>query len=181
VDICLFFFLHFCWLFYLFTFQMLSPFPVSPLQTPISSSLPHASMRVLPHLPTHPLSLHCPSIPLHWGIDWLFFLNCGRRPWQETSILTFFKFKVTLFMWLGDYFCRPRQVGKCQSIHPSSQVSGSLLTKAVGPCRLWSHCLRLSLGDSLSLSTPSLLQGFSFLHFHPCLIKKMCLHDLFLP
>ena len=41
------------WLFYLFTFEMLSPFPVSPLQTPHPISLPFASMRVL-HPPTHP-------------------------------------------------------------------------------------------------------------------------------
>ena len=31
---------------------MLSPFPVSPLQAPIPSP-PPASMRVLPHAPTH--------------------------------------------------------------------------------------------------------------------------------
>jgi hypothetical protein len=37
----------------LFTFQMLSPFPVSPHSPPISFSLPSASVRVLSHLPTH--------------------------------------------------------------------------------------------------------------------------------
>lgn len=45
---------------------MLSPYLVSPLQTPIPSPYP-ASMRVLPHPPTYPLLSHCPSIPLHWG------------------------------------------------------------------------------------------------------------------
>jgi hypothetical protein len=58
-------FFIFYWLFYLFTFQMLSPFPVSPLQTfPIP--LPPASMRVLP---PHSLPPLYPSIPLHWGIE----------------------------------------------------------------------------------------------------------------
>ena len=33
------YFLFFSWIFYLFTFQMLSPFPVSPLETPILCSL----------------------------------------------------------------------------------------------------------------------------------------------
>jgi hypothetical protein len=37
------------WLFYLFTFQMLSPFPVSPPQPPIPFLIPPVSMRVLPH------------------------------------------------------------------------------------------------------------------------------------
>ena len=32
---------------------MLSPFPFSPLQTPIPSHLPFASKRMLPHPPTH--------------------------------------------------------------------------------------------------------------------------------
>jgi hypothetical protein len=49
------------WIIYLFTFQMLSPFPISPLETPYP-----ASMRVLPHPPTHPP--HGPRIALHWGI-----------------------------------------------------------------------------------------------------------------
>ena len=41
------------WIFYLFTFQMLSPFPVSPPETP--SPRPHspAPMRVLPYPQTH--------------------------------------------------------------------------------------------------------------------------------
>jgi hypothetical protein len=43
----------FYWLFYLFTFQMLSPFPVCPPQAPYPLLLPRASMRVLPHPPTH--------------------------------------------------------------------------------------------------------------------------------
>jgi hypothetical protein len=46
---------------------VLSPFLVSPLQTPYSISLYPASMRVLTS-PTHALQPHCPSIPLHWGI-----------------------------------------------------------------------------------------------------------------
>jgi hypothetical protein len=54
------------WIFYLFTFQMLSPFPVSPLQTPISSPSPCFYESVTPR--THPLLPHHPSIPLHWGI-----------------------------------------------------------------------------------------------------------------
>jgi hypothetical protein len=41
---------------------MLSPFPVSPLQTPYPIPPYPASVRVYPLLPHHP------SIPLHWGI-----------------------------------------------------------------------------------------------------------------
>ena len=54
-------------MFYLFAFQMLSPFSVSPPQTPIPSPFP-ASMRVFPHPPTCSPPHH-PSIPLHWGIE----------------------------------------------------------------------------------------------------------------
>ena len=46
---------------------MLSPFLVSPMETPYPILPPSASMRVLPHPPTH-LSPHYPSIPLCWGI-----------------------------------------------------------------------------------------------------------------
>ena len=49
------------WLFYLFTFQMLSSFPVSPLQTHFIPS-PHC-FYVGTLLPTYPLPLHHPSIP----------------------------------------------------------------------------------------------------------------------
>ena len=54
----------FYWIFYLFTFQMLFSFPVSPSELPYSILPLSASMRVL----THPLPLPCPDIPLHWGI-----------------------------------------------------------------------------------------------------------------
>jgi hypothetical protein len=40
-------------MFYLFTFQVLCPFPVSPLQAPYSIPAQLASMRVLKHLLTH--------------------------------------------------------------------------------------------------------------------------------
>jgi hypothetical protein len=52
---------------YLFTFQMLSSFLVSPLQTPYLNPPPHRFYEGAPP-PTHPLPPHCPSIPLHWGI-----------------------------------------------------------------------------------------------------------------
>jgi hypothetical protein len=48
-----FFFLLKIFMFSLFTFQMLSPFLVSPLKTSYPNLLPPASMRVLPHPPTH--------------------------------------------------------------------------------------------------------------------------------
>jgi len=44
----MFLFKSFYWLFYLFTFHMLFPFPVSPPQAP-----PPASMTMLPQVPTH--------------------------------------------------------------------------------------------------------------------------------
>ena len=43
----------FYWIFYLFTFQMLSPFPVSPLQTLYPIPPYSASMLMLPHPSTH--------------------------------------------------------------------------------------------------------------------------------
>jgi hypothetical protein len=61
----LFFLLFFNWIFSLFVSQMLSPFPVSPLETPYSIPLtPTASMRVLPHPPLTPASLpwHSPTL-----------------------------------------------------------------------------------------------------------------------
>ena len=49
--IFIFIFSYFYWLFYLFTFQMLYPFLVSPPQVPYPLLLPAAFMRVL-HSPT---------------------------------------------------------------------------------------------------------------------------------
>ena len=62
-DFCL----PFYWLFYLFTFQMLSPFLVSPPQTPYPIPLAPCLYEGA-SLPTHPLLPYHPSIPLHWGI-----------------------------------------------------------------------------------------------------------------
>jgi hypothetical protein len=56
-------FILFYWLFYLFTFQMLSAFPVKP---PILFSVLPASMRVVPHPPT---PNYFPSIPLCWVLE----------------------------------------------------------------------------------------------------------------
>jgi hypothetical protein len=53
-------------LFSLFTFQLLSPFPVSPLQPPIPSLSP--CFYEDPPLPTDLLPPHCPRILLCWGI-----------------------------------------------------------------------------------------------------------------
>jgi hypothetical protein len=46
---------------------MLSPFLVSPLETPYPIRPPHASMRMF--TPTYPLLPLRPGIPLHWGIE----------------------------------------------------------------------------------------------------------------
>ena len=54
----------FYWLFSLFTFQMLSSFPVSLLQTPCPS---HCFYESAP-APIHPLPPHHHSIPLCWSI-----------------------------------------------------------------------------------------------------------------
>ena len=43
----------FYWIFYLFTFQMLSPFLISPPETPYPISPIPASIRVCPQLSTH--------------------------------------------------------------------------------------------------------------------------------
>jgi hypothetical protein len=46
--------------FVLFTFQMLSTFPVSSSENPLPSA---------PCSPTHPLLLPGPGIPLYWGTE----------------------------------------------------------------------------------------------------------------
>jgi hypothetical protein len=57
----------FTWLFYLITFQMLSPFPVSLPQFPILFHSPLPCLyKGAPQPPTHPHLPHHPSIPLHW-------------------------------------------------------------------------------------------------------------------
>jgi hypothetical protein len=53
-------------LFYLFTFQMLSAFPVSPPQTSYSLSLSSRCFYEGARPPTHPFLFKHPSIPLHW-------------------------------------------------------------------------------------------------------------------
>jgi hypothetical protein len=54
IGFCIFYlFLFFNWLFYLFISQMLSCFPVSPMQNLYPLPFPHASKRVLPHPLTH--------------------------------------------------------------------------------------------------------------------------------
>jgi hypothetical protein len=52
-------FIYFIGCFYLFTFQILSPFPVSHLETPYPIPPTPAS-------PSNPLLLPHPGIPLHW-------------------------------------------------------------------------------------------------------------------
>jgi hypothetical protein len=49
-------------LFSLFTVQILIPSPSFPSENPLSHPTSPCS-------PTHPLSLPCPAIPLHWGIE----------------------------------------------------------------------------------------------------------------
>jgi hypothetical protein len=75
------FYYYYYQIFSLFTFQMFSPFLLSPPKTQLSH-LPS------PCSPTHPLLLHCPSILLYWGIE----------PSQEQgSLLSLVSHKVILF------------------------------------------------------------------------------------
>jgi hypothetical protein len=53
ISVCILSFFLFNWIFSLFTFQMLSPFSISPPETPYFIPSPPASMRVFPHQPTH--------------------------------------------------------------------------------------------------------------------------------
>jgi hypothetical protein len=62
--VCLFVY-SFIWLFSLFTFQMLPPFPVPPLKHPIPSLSPCFYEGAPP--PTHPLPPPRPRSPLHWA------------------------------------------------------------------------------------------------------------------
>jgi hypothetical protein len=61
----------FYWLFYLFTFQMLSPSPYPLCKHSIPSSLPFAYKRELPHLPTHSslISLASPTLGITFSIS----------------------------------------------------------------------------------------------------------------
>ena len=60
-----FFFLN--WIFYLFTFQMLFPFPVPPSQNPL---IPSPLLLLLwGYDPTHSLPPTCHCISLQWGIE----------------------------------------------------------------------------------------------------------------
>jgi hypothetical protein len=59
---------HFYWLFYLFTFQMLSSFPISPPQAPYHLSPSPCLYEGAPP-PAHPTLLQCLSISLPWLIE----------------------------------------------------------------------------------------------------------------
>jgi hypothetical protein len=59
----------FYWLFYLFTFQMLSFFPVSCLQNSYPILPPPANMRVSPPHTLTPTPTSLPFIPLLWDIE----------------------------------------------------------------------------------------------------------------
>jgi hypothetical protein len=60
-------FFCFYWIFYLFTFQVLSLFPISPLELS-PSNLPSPCFYEGVPPPTYTLPPHHPGIPLHWGI-----------------------------------------------------------------------------------------------------------------
>ena len=55
------------WIFYLFTFQILPPFSISPPETPIPSSFPCFYEGAPPS--THLFPPHLLRIPLHWSIQ----------------------------------------------------------------------------------------------------------------
>ena len=61
-------FLLFYWIFSLFTFQMLTPFPVSPKGNPLFHQPSSCFYEGVPP-PTHPLLPPHPGIPLHWDIE----------------------------------------------------------------------------------------------------------------
>jgi hypothetical protein len=61
-------FSYFYWLFYLFTFQVLSPFPVSPPQAPMPSPSTHCLYESAPP-PAHTLEPQYFSVPHHWVIE----------------------------------------------------------------------------------------------------------------
>jgi hypothetical protein len=72
----------FYWLFYLFTFQMLSPCPVSLLETPYPILPTPASMRVLPHTATHS---HLPNLTFPYsGASRLTKTKCLSSHWCKT-------------------------------------------------------------------------------------------------
>jgi hypothetical protein len=83
--------LIYLFIFNLFIFQVLSPYPVfSLLETPYPIPRPPASMRVFLH-PTHPPTpTSSPSISLHWGIYWAFIGPRTSPPidtWQGRPLL----------------------------------------------------------------------------------------------
>jgi hypothetical protein len=92
-----YFFKNFYWLFYLFTFQVLSPFLISPPKTPYPISPPPFFYEgALPLLPHHP------GIPLHWGI----------KPLQDQGpSLTLMPDKAILCYICSYYSCRGHKFG----------------------------------------------------------------------
>ena len=72
VYVCIFYFL-FYWSFYMFTFQIISPFPITPPQLPHTFALSYHTPLPLwgcssTQPPTHPLLPNYSRIPLLWGI-----------------------------------------------------------------------------------------------------------------
>ena len=59
----------FYYIFSLLTFQMLSPFPISSLESPYLLPAPPASMKVFPHQLPHSLPSPHPGIPLIGSIE----------------------------------------------------------------------------------------------------------------
>jgi hypothetical protein len=60
------FIVTFFWIFYLFTFQILSPFPISPLESLYFIPFP---LLLWGYSPAHPPTPPCPGIPIHWGTE----------------------------------------------------------------------------------------------------------------
>ena len=92
-DSYIFFFFFFYWTFYLFTFQMLSPFPVSPLEILYPILPPPASMRVFP--PTS-LPWHSPTLG-HQAFNFSHAMEIKKRTrrsslesWFTPNIFNFF-------------------------------------------------------------------------------------------
>jgi hypothetical protein len=106
---CFSFLFIFYWIFSLFTFQMLSPFPISlPPRKTLSQIPSPASMRVFLHPTTHPPTpTSVPSIPLHWGIYQTFIGPRTSLPidaWQGHPLLHIqLELCVLLCWWLSPW------------------------------------------------------------------------------
>lgn len=106
------------WIFYVFTFQDVTPFPSVPSGTSLSHFPSPYFYEDAPRL-TYLLLPHCPSIPLHWGI----------KPSQDQGILLLLRPDNEILCYICD--------GRDGSFHMYSLVVSLVPGREVGGGGSW--------------------------------------------